>query len=351
MPAVARKNGVDTVIVPMHGIPTTCPPAICCGFPSVITTAGGSNNVFVNLGSGGDGVVRSGDRHLLHPSLACVPHATPLETFAPFVFANGKHIGRLGDIYGLADPHVITTGSPNVFVGQGGGVAGGLPPGMAGGATAVAEAEEAAAGNVAEITILPPEIKYNTSPTLAGVKNAITVKVPWLTYYTTKYGYLDCILSEFPSEVYTPIKFFYRPTNYKTIIKNYPGQNLSNKYGQTVIPEHQQPLPITDIQFVYGGRIQNPKIPSGWRAKGYTGEWGKGGFWSNFIFDFDGFEPSTGEMKGMGTVTYQRNVNGFWPNPGPIIATGKLFITNSAGTTTKDVYFEVEYVATCQRGP
>jgi len=115
MPAVARRLSKDTVNVPSHGTPNSCPPSICCGFASVITTLEGSSDVFVNLISGGEGIVRKGDKHISHPDPACIPHQTPLATYSPTVFANGKNVGRIGDVYDLALPHIIVTGSPNVF--------------------------------------------------------------------------------------------------------------------------------------------------------------------------------------------------------------------------------------------
>lgn len=112
MPAVSRKDGVDAVSVPSHGTPNSCPPGMCCGFGSTIVTEGGSNNVIINT----TGVVRKGDLHIEHPNPACVPHQTPLDTYSPNVFANGKEVGRIGDEYDSeAGPHILTTGSPNVF--------------------------------------------------------------------------------------------------------------------------------------------------------------------------------------------------------------------------------------------
>lgn len=98
MPAVARKNGADTVSTG-HGCDSTT------------VTNQGSNNVFVN----NLGVVRLGDLNQTHdvPSGdSCVPHSVALSTASPNVYANNIRIGRKGDSYG---GEVLTSGSPNVF--------------------------------------------------------------------------------------------------------------------------------------------------------------------------------------------------------------------------------------------
>lgn len=98
MPAVARKDGVDTV-----STGHSC--------DSETTTDEGSDNVFFN----GIGAVRLGDYNRSHDILvgvACVPHRVALSTASPDVYVNGRRIGRLGDSYGS---EVITSGSPNIF--------------------------------------------------------------------------------------------------------------------------------------------------------------------------------------------------------------------------------------------
>ena len=98
MPAVARKDGVDTIATG-HGCDATT------------VTDEGSSDVFVN----GTGVVREGDLTAVHQILVgivCVPHTVPLTSFSSDVFVNGLRVGRLGDDY---TGEVITSGSPNVF--------------------------------------------------------------------------------------------------------------------------------------------------------------------------------------------------------------------------------------------
>jgi uncharacterized Zn-binding protein involved in type VI secretion len=100
MPAIARKNGADSVAT-NHG----------CDGSTV--TKDGSSDVFIN----GIGIVRSGDLcevHTIPSGPACVPHQVPLTSFSSTVFVNGKGVGRLGDEY---SGHTITSGSPNVFAG------------------------------------------------------------------------------------------------------------------------------------------------------------------------------------------------------------------------------------------
>jgi uncharacterized Zn-binding protein involved in type VI secretion len=99
MPAVARKDGVDTVSI-NH--------ATCQG--STVTAAG-SLNVFVN----NIGVVRKDDAvesHTFAPPV-CPSHAPGLVSFSANVFVNSLNIGRLGDEYGCSAN--ISSGSSNVF--------------------------------------------------------------------------------------------------------------------------------------------------------------------------------------------------------------------------------------------
>lgn len=101
MPAVARKDGADT---------------ISTGHPCDATTVTdqGSSNVFVNS----KGVVRYGDLQQVHNILvgsACVPHVLTLSSCSSTVFVNGLGAGRLGDDYG---GEVLITGSETVFFGD-----------------------------------------------------------------------------------------------------------------------------------------------------------------------------------------------------------------------------------------
>lgn len=99
MPAIARKDGADTVSI-NH--------ATCQGSTN---TNVGSSNVFVN----NIGVVRKGDAvqsHTFAPP-ACPSHAPGLVSFSPNVFVNNLNIGRIGDAYGCGA--TISTGSSNVF--------------------------------------------------------------------------------------------------------------------------------------------------------------------------------------------------------------------------------------------
>jgi uncharacterized Zn-binding protein involved in type VI secretion len=100
MPAVARKDGTDTIAT-NH---------LC---DSTTATDQGSSNVFVNS----KGVVRAGDLcavHLVRIGSSCVPHTVPLSSHSSTVFINGKGVGRSGDFY---NGHEITSGSSNVFAG------------------------------------------------------------------------------------------------------------------------------------------------------------------------------------------------------------------------------------------
>jgi uncharacterized Zn-binding protein involved in type VI secretion len=100
MPAVARKNGTDTIAT-NHGCDVTT------------VTKDGSGDVFVN----GIGAVRAGDLtevHTVPSGRSCVPHQVPLTKFSSTVFVNGKGVGRKGDEY---SGHTITSGSSNVFAG------------------------------------------------------------------------------------------------------------------------------------------------------------------------------------------------------------------------------------------
>jgi uncharacterized Zn-binding protein involved in type VI secretion len=102
MPAVARKDGTDTIAT-NHGCDSTT------------VTDEGSSDVFIN----GIGAVREGDLCASHTipvgsPPVCVPHTVPLSTFSSTVFVNGRGVGRLGDAY---NGHILSSGSPDVFAG------------------------------------------------------------------------------------------------------------------------------------------------------------------------------------------------------------------------------------------
>ena len=129
MPAVSRRDMVDDIQSP-HGDGDTQIPF--CLKPLVIQTmtgpTGGSDNVLVNLGSGGAGIVRKNDVTIPHPNphyppppaspATCEPHHPLLFTHSPNVYANNREVGRIGDYYTgdvSPDAHPLITGSPNVF--------------------------------------------------------------------------------------------------------------------------------------------------------------------------------------------------------------------------------------------
>lgn len=100
MPAVARKDGIDSVNTG-HGCDTTT------------VTSAGSSNVFVN----GTGVCRVGDSiqiHTIPSGASCVPHTAVINAGSSSVFVNGISIARNGD---SADMGNISSGSSNVFAG------------------------------------------------------------------------------------------------------------------------------------------------------------------------------------------------------------------------------------------
>jgi len=105
MPAVARKDSVDTVDSPDGA-------GVCCVDSSIQSTDIGSSNVTVNS----IGVVRKDDAMITHdyPGPCCNPHAPLLSTYSGTVFANSKNLGRKDDEY---DAHIISSGSSNVFAG------------------------------------------------------------------------------------------------------------------------------------------------------------------------------------------------------------------------------------------
>ena len=106
MPAVARKDGTDTVDT-IHGATGGNK---CNASPTTTVTDGGSDNVFVNE----IGVVREGDAVSAHNNgTACSTHTPGLASFSANVYANGLKIGRMDDTYGCGAK--ITSGSSNVF--------------------------------------------------------------------------------------------------------------------------------------------------------------------------------------------------------------------------------------------
>jgi len=111
MPAVARKDSVDTVntvhmaigdLDAMDGI-------ACDAEPTVTSTNEGSSTVFAN----GTGIVRVDDAVTSHTFPGCATHAPPLSAGSPNVFVEGKAMGRVDDTYGCGAQ--ITSGSGNVF--------------------------------------------------------------------------------------------------------------------------------------------------------------------------------------------------------------------------------------------
>lgn len=100
MPAVARKDGVDSIAT-NHGCDSTT------------VTDQGSSDVFVN----NTGAVRAEDLCKVHTILVgtvCVPHTVALSSYSSTVFVNGRGVGRQGDAY---NGHDLTSGSENVFAG------------------------------------------------------------------------------------------------------------------------------------------------------------------------------------------------------------------------------------------
>lgn len=116
MPSVARMLQVDTVdcVDGTPGTPCDGGAKSICDNPSIQATEAGSGDVRVN----GIGVVRLGDAMKSHPApvCGCAPHAPTLSVVSTLVRANGRGIGRIGDLYGGG--HVISSGSGNVSDGS-----------------------------------------------------------------------------------------------------------------------------------------------------------------------------------------------------------------------------------------
>jgi len=104
MPAVARKDGVDTVDTVHNATGINCAVA-----PIITSTNIGSSTVFAN----GTGIVRVGDAVTSHTFPGCAEHAPGLSVGSPNVFVEGAAMGRKNDTYGCGAQ--ITSGSANVF--------------------------------------------------------------------------------------------------------------------------------------------------------------------------------------------------------------------------------------------
>jgi uncharacterized Zn-binding protein involved in type VI secretion len=100
MPKVARGDSVDTVKTNHDCIAET-------------TTDTMSGDVIVN----GTGVHRQGDKTVPHPmgASACPNHTPAITTGSTTVFANGKGVARIGDLYD--DGEEVSSGSGTVFAG------------------------------------------------------------------------------------------------------------------------------------------------------------------------------------------------------------------------------------------
>lgn len=124
MPAAARMGGTDTVACTDGAQGSLCginPSRYHWDTPTTQSTDEGSFTVFVN----GIGVVRKGDKMISHPdgdpcTVSPIFHAPTLSSYSSSVFADGKNIGRIGDVYNSDGhfSHTISSGSPNVFIGS-----------------------------------------------------------------------------------------------------------------------------------------------------------------------------------------------------------------------------------------
>jgi uncharacterized Zn-binding protein involved in type VI secretion len=100
MPAIARKDGTDTILTG-HGCDVTT------------VTDKGSSDVLVN----GIGACRLGDAIRIHTipyGPYCVSHTAYIIGGSSTVFVNGIPVARLTD---SADAGIIVTGSSDVFAG------------------------------------------------------------------------------------------------------------------------------------------------------------------------------------------------------------------------------------------
>ena len=121
MPAAALSGGASSVSC------TDGAKGASCGTGKwkwdVATTqasAAGSSTVLID----GKAPVLEGDAMASHPDgTICTSspsnHAPKLSSYSSTVFADGKAIGRVGDVYNSDDhmSHTITTGSETVFIG------------------------------------------------------------------------------------------------------------------------------------------------------------------------------------------------------------------------------------------
>lgn len=102
MPAIARVG--DTVLSP-DGFGKNC------AFPGVVPIAVGNiASVFAN----GLLVPVLGQPVPPHPITGCGPDVSVLTTASATVFIGGLGAARIGNLYGN---NIITSGSPNVFIG------------------------------------------------------------------------------------------------------------------------------------------------------------------------------------------------------------------------------------------
>lgn len=102
MPAISRANGNDTVLSP-DGT------GYKCRMPLTISTGtAGQSKVFCE----GVLVATLGDPVQPHPLAGCKPDEQTLSQASSRVFAAGRAIARIGDMYGN---NVITSGSARCF--------------------------------------------------------------------------------------------------------------------------------------------------------------------------------------------------------------------------------------------
>lgn len=117
MPAVARKDGVDTVAAPDGAPGTPCDSGFKCDSPTTQYTDQGSSTVFV----GGIGVVRFDDTMTPHTTIpcGCPVHIPPMKVCSSKVFVENKRLARVGDLY-IADgvSHPISSGLATVIDGS-----------------------------------------------------------------------------------------------------------------------------------------------------------------------------------------------------------------------------------------
>lgn len=102
MASIARANGSDTVLSP-DGTGKKC------RFPLTVSTGPATQSrVFA------DGILVAviGDLVAPHPRINCVPDVQTLSLASSRVFAMGKGVARIGDVYG---DNVITSGSFRCF--------------------------------------------------------------------------------------------------------------------------------------------------------------------------------------------------------------------------------------------